>query len=293
MKVKSLITSIASAAFVLTFAVASAASALTVSCAGVASASNITWAASSSGGVLPIAYLWGNGSTSTSQTIAVAPGTYTMALQATDASSTLATTTCSSTVNATTTSTTVSAQIQNLLNQIAALKAQILALLQQQTGGGSGNTATSTPTSCFNFGRDLHDGDRGDDVRELQRTLATDPSIFPPGLITGFFGHRTEEALKKFQKKFGIASTSTGFFGPRSRAFMSERCGSADNDHDGIVNAADTDDDNDGIPDVSDKHPFKPNNATSTSTATSSSNGDRGNSENGRGRGSNKGSRDD
>src|SRR3989344_3435865 len=95
---KSFIASAASVAFMLSLVFAGAASALTATCVGAPTASNITWTASSSGGVSPIAFLWGNGSTSTSQTIAVSFGTYSMTLQATDASSTVATTTCSATV---------------------------------------------------------------------------------------------------------------------------------------------------------------------------------------------------
>ncbi|OGG60618.1 hypothetical protein A2765_03510 [Candidatus Kaiserbacteria bacterium RIFCSPHIGHO2_01_FULL_56_24] len=343
---KSFIASAASVAFMLSLVFAGAASALTATCVGAPTASNITWTASSSGGVSPIAFLWGNGSTSTSQTIAVSFGTYSMTLQATDASSTVATTTCSATVaqaaptistfvatpssitsgqssvlswtvsNASTTSinngvgavsgtsvtvtpgvtttyalsavnpggtTTanvtvtvnatstppsgLAAQIQALLVQIKALQAQILQLIANSVGGGNGGggTATSTPgfpPGCFAFGRDLRHGDRGDDVRELQSTLASDPSIFTSDLITGFFGPRTQQALMKFQRKSGILST--GFFGPLSRGFFRENCGKEDTDHDGTINSQDTDDDNDGTPDAEDSHPRNPNIATST-----------------------------
>ncbi|MDO8514798.1 MAG: peptidoglycan-binding protein [bacterium] len=266
MSFRKLITSIAGAAVVLSFGMVSAASALTASCVGVSATSSITWTGSTAGGVAPIAFLWGNGSTSSVQTVTASVGAHSMTLGATDASSTVATTTCAATVNATSPGNTLAQQIQALLNQINILKAQILQLVTQQVG----SVATTTPTAiCFDFRRDLHSGDDGDDVRELQRTLSSDPSIFPPGLITGFFGHRTEEALKKFQRKFGIftvGSTTTGYFGPRSRALLKENCGKADTDHDGITNSIDTDDDNDGTPDVEDSHPQNPNVATSTNT---------------------------
>lgn len=247
--------SIASAVFVLSLTAAGVASALTTSCVGVPSSTNVTWTASSAGGIAPVAFLWGNGGTSSVQTISVTSGVYSMTLQGTDASSTVATSTCSATVVAST-GTDIQSQIQALLAQIATLKAQIVLLLQQQ----SGNNATSTPPTangdCFQFNRDLHQGDDGDDVKELQQKLSSDPTILPPGLITGFFGPRTEEALKKFQEKFGIASTGTGFFGPKSREHLRSECSSGDNDHDGISNANDSDDDNDGIPDVTDPRPF-------------------------------------
>lgn len=337
-----LLASVTTIALVLSFAFVSAASALTATCSGAPTATNITWTGSASGGIAPFALLWGNGSTSTSQTLAVLPGTYSMTLQATDASSTVATTTCSATVapaaptitsfvatpasiivgqssvlswvvaNASSTSinngvgtisgtsvtvtpsvtTTyqlsavnpgstitanatvtvsatstsgggLSAQIQALLNQINALKAQILLLIQQQAGGGNGNATTTLPfpPGCFAFNRDLRHGDDGDDVRDLQRSLASDPTILTADLVTGFFGPKTEKALMKFQKKFGIRST--GFFGPQSRGHFRDNCSKEDTDHDGIINATDTDDDNDGTPDASDAFPQNPN-ATST-----------------------------
>ena len=250
----------------LSFAVVGFASALTAGCTGAPTATNITWSGSASTGIPPYAFLWGNGNTSVSQTVVAAPGTHAMTLQVTDASSTVATTSCSATVAtaATSTGSGINAQIQALLNQINVLKAQILALIQQR-GGGTDGTATSTPgfpPGCGIFNRDLKHGDRGDDVKELQRTLSDDPSIFSSDSITGFFGPKTQEALMKFQRKFGI--TTTGFFGPMSRGFLKDNCGKADSDHDGVINSDDNDDDNDGTPDTDDSHPHNPNVATST-----------------------------
>jgi hypothetical protein len=82
----------------LSFGVATASATLATSCTGIVSASNVTWTATSTGGIAPVAFLWSNGSTSTVQTNAYLPGTVTMGLTATDASSTMATTTCSATV---------------------------------------------------------------------------------------------------------------------------------------------------------------------------------------------------
>lgn len=68
------------------------------------------------------------------------------------------------------------------------------------------------------FIRSLTRGMSGDDVRDLQELLAQDPSIYPEGLITGFFGPATERAMKKFQKKHGLEQA--GIFGPRTRALI-------------------------------------------------------------------------
>jgi len=190
------------------------------------------------------------------------------------------------TVSATTTPPTgLAAQIQALLAQIKALQAQILQLIANNASGGSGGTATSTPATCFNFFRDLRHGDRGDDVKELQQQLAHDePTLFPPGLITGFFGPRTEAALKMLQRRFGIDAIGTGFFGSKSRAHFASFCSNADSDHDGTVNSQDSDDDNDGALDSSDAFPFNPN-ATSTVKKMDDRNNNRGDNGN-RGNGS-------
>lgn len=68
----------------------------------------------------------------------------------------------------------------------------------------------------------------------LQRFLAQDPAIYPEGLVTGYFGHATQEAVKKFQEKNGIVKSgspeTTGFgaFGPKTmsvmNAQMAKRC---------------------------------------------------------------------
>ena len=283
----------------------------TVSCTGTPGATSITWTSSITGGVTPLSILWGNSSTSTSQTVTVTPGTYSMSLQVTDASSTVATTTCSATVlqqlpsitsftatpsiitagqstvlawtvgnassttinngvglvsgssitvqptysttyqltavnpvgtttsnvlvtvNATSTNSSIQALIQSLLTQIANLKAQLIQLIQQQSGGnGTGTTTnpgtpgTPSDSACFNFNRDLSRGHRGEDVKALQRFLANNNLLSTSTQTTGFFGKDTEKALRKYQEKYGIASTSSSapVFGPKSQKFFKEHC---------------------------------------------------------------------
>ena len=121
------------------------------------------------------------------------------------------------------------AQIQALLAQIQTLQKQVVEMMKQHastTGSmSSSNENHGGSSACHMFMRDLKRGDRGDDVSDLQKELSEDHDVFPEGQVTGFFGPATARAVKKFQEKFGIASTSTGFFGPRSRNFMHGRCG--------------------------------------------------------------------
>lgn len=59
-------------------------------------------------------------------------------------------------------------------------------------------------------------GSRGADVTELQTYLATDSSIYPQGLITGYFGSLTSAAVKRFQSAQGNLSVD-GIVGPKTR----------------------------------------------------------------------------
>ncbi len=237
-------------AFALTLPFLASANALTVSCAGMPSTTGVTWTASPSGGVAPVALMWGNSSTATVQTVAEPAGTYTMTLQATDASATVATTSCGATVATSTTSdgSSVTDKIKALLAQIQALKSQIAQLIAQVAGGTGTGTSTSTPAiGCPAWQHDVKMGDQGDEVKDLQKMLSLDPTIFPPGLITGYFGHKTQNALMHYQKKFGI--NSTGYFGPRSRAQFVHQCQIGDHNLDGVKDADDeneNDNDNEG-----------------------------------------------
>lgn len=115
------------------------------------------------------------------------------------------------------TGTATSASVQSLLNQIKALQTQIAALkaLQEQMVKAQGEIASS-----LKLLRDLREGMSGDDVKALQAILAADPNIYPEGLVTGFYGRLTSEAVKKFQKKYGIEML--GLVGPKTLKKLNE-----------------------------------------------------------------------
>lgn len=55
---------------------------------------------------------------------------------------------------------------------------------------------------AFQFTLNLRRGDRGREVRELQRCLADLPEIYPHGVISGYFGDKTRDAVIRFQEKY-------------------------------------------------------------------------------------------
>ncbi len=50
----------------------------------------------------------------------------------------------------------------------------------------------------------LKRGDRGEEVRKLQKLLSYNSAIYPEGLVTGYYGSLTQEAVEEFQDAFAI-----------------------------------------------------------------------------------------
>ena len=113
---------------------------------------------------------------------------------------TTATTTATTTpVVSTTTPTTIS-HIADLLAQLAKLTAIFNDLKAKLFG---------VQSQIADIKADLREGVQGEDVKSIQELLASDPSIYPAGLKTGYFGPLTVEAIKRFQAKNGLEVTGT------------------------------------------------------------------------------------
>jgi len=78
-------------------------------------------------------------------------------------------------------------------------------------------TPETTPiTPKFAFSQDMAAGDMGRDVRHAQLLLAQNSQIYPQGLITGYFGPLTAQAITQFQAKHSLLAT--GFADAATRA---------------------------------------------------------------------------
>lgn len=75
-------------------------------------------------------------------------------------------------------------------------------------------------------------GSTGSNVTELQTYLATNASIYPSGLVTGYFGPLTQAAVQRFQTAQGIVSSGTpgttgyGRVGPQTMMRLNSLMGS-------------------------------------------------------------------
>ncbi len=69
--------------------------------------------------------------------------------------------------------------------------------------------------------RQLQLGSKGADVSSLQSFLGEDPTIYPQGLVTGYFGSLTKSAVSNFQSRNGIATF--GRVGPATLTVINEQ----------------------------------------------------------------------
>ncbi|MFC1789655.1 peptidoglycan-binding protein [Patescibacteria group bacterium] len=122
--------------------------------------------------------------------------------------------------------TTISAQetLQTIQQKIEELRAQIESLTVQLESLKGGDVEIKAKVkeikTALRITKRLWRGMTNDDVELLQEILATDPEIYPEGLITGYFGPLTERAVKKFQKKMGVEQV--GIVGPKTTAKINE-----------------------------------------------------------------------
>ncbi|MEK7630484.1 MAG: peptidoglycan-binding domain-containing protein [Patescibacteria group bacterium] len=81
---------------------------------------------------------------------------------------------------------------------------------------------------AYTFTQFLQRGSSHPEVRELQIALKSDVSIYPEGIVSGYFGLLTEKAVQRFQAKYGIvsqgnpASTGYGLIRKRTRTKLNE-----------------------------------------------------------------------
>ena len=66
---------------------------------------------------------------------------------------------------------------------------------------------TTSNTNAPLFAKPLAQGESSDAVKDLQTILKTDPSIYPGGQVTGYYGPLTAEAVRKLQAKYGLPQT--------------------------------------------------------------------------------------
>ena len=118
-------------------------------------------------------------------------------------------------------------QIDAVLSLLTAFGVSTSTIATVQSTLEGVTVSTSTPAvqqnGCATISGNLGEGDDNGDVSNLQRFLDRHTTVYPNGLITGYFGSLTEKAIERFQEDHGIVATGTpdttgfGLLGPRTR----------------------------------------------------------------------------
>lgn len=99
------------------------------------------------------------------------------------------------------------------------------AKLQEVFGGASSIPSTPISANAL-FSVNLKFGMQSSDVYKLQQLLATDNEIYPEGIVSGYFGNLTLQAVQRFQLKYNVVVSDKeagyGLVGPKTRAKLQE-----------------------------------------------------------------------
>lgn len=136
-------------------------------------------------------------------------------------------------------STLTSAQVQAITNLLQSFGvdsgtiANVQAVLENQattTPAAVSTDQSQSGNGCNVLDNNLQfgatDESTNGDVSQLQAFLGKDKNIYPEGVVTGYYGNLTLEAVKRWQEAHGIvssgdpASTGFGHIGPRTRGEM-------------------------------------------------------------------------
>ncbi len=117
-------------------------------------------------------------------------------------------------------------QVAFLLEQIQILQNQLQELASNQQQGISdsnyqpnSNQENAIISACFE--KNIERGMSDSEIISLQSVLKEDASIYPEGLVTGYFGPLTQKALSNFQDKYSISEASN-FIGPKTREKLNQ-----------------------------------------------------------------------
>lgn len=89
--------------------------------------------------------------------------------------------------------------ITSLKSQIADLNVKLNALVSARAAVETTNADVQETLKLI---AGLREGMTSDQIAEIQAILAADPSVYPRGLVTGYYGPLTKEAIAKFKEKY-------------------------------------------------------------------------------------------
>jgi hypothetical protein len=110
----------------------------------------------------------------------------------------------------------VVSRLDTIIKEMEALKAEFATLVAATKPSGAVLGSNTSTKSVFTMS--LAVGETNDDIKRIQKLLATDKEVYPYGVASGFFGPKTEEGIKNFQTRFGL--DPVGVVGPATKALL-------------------------------------------------------------------------
>lgn len=108
-------------------------------------------------------------------------------------------------------------RVQSLAEEVANQQEDLSEQISEEEEDESATTSEESATTSLpeqasdvaRIARQLSQGDRGPDVRQLQELLASNSEIYPEGLVTGYFGPLTNQAVTRLQQQVNLPTTGT------------------------------------------------------------------------------------
>lgn len=108
-------------------------------------------------------------------------------------------------------------RMDEIIKEMEALRVEF-SKLSSTVGQGTPTPSVLGASSKKVFTQSLDYGETNDDIRRIQELFSTDPEIYDHPYVTGFFGPVTEDAVRKFQTRFGLEPV--GVIGPATTALL-------------------------------------------------------------------------
>lgn len=111
-------------------------------------------------------------------------------------------------------------QVQSMIEEMAKVQLQLKELQATQEGGTQTSTLSGSVlgVSAFKFSEDLSVGVTNADVKRIQQLLKLDTAIYPEGIVSGYYGPATVQAIRNLQTRFGL--DAVGVVGPATTALL-------------------------------------------------------------------------
>ncbi len=104
-----------------------------------------------------------------------------------------------------------------IIAEMQKLRAEFATLASVSTVPQPASAVLGASTKSF-FTQSLALGETNSDIAKVQKLLATDKDIYPYGVTSGFYGPKTQEAIKSLQARFGLKQV--GEIGPATKVLL-------------------------------------------------------------------------